>query len=467
MDYYCQRFNFGKPDVVYTAVGANKWEAVMTVGGRKIGMGAAPSKKNAQVRCYLDVTQYLEASDPPLWATFSRLKPAALTNSQAGVPHVVLTMSDDLEDEVRDLCKNIRGSEIWSRSAKAAVTTAPAPVVELAGQRLSDAALERKSNQLRDQLDAYEVDNRWAALRAQRRGLPVATKSSELLAKIELNEVTVCMAATGSGKTTQIPQIIFDDYIRRGDGAKCNIFCTQPRRIAAMSVAQRVAAERGQKIGDNVGYQVRFDSKPPVPHGSITFCTTGIFLKRMQSALGGDAQAMTWLDGLTHIVVDEVHERDIDTDLLLVVLKRLVADRRKRQLPVRIVLMSATIDPSLFQNYFIDDRGRKAAVADVPGRSFPVAKRYLDDIIPRLQQLPNNQGGWVFQDKDTQKYLEKEIRQFNPADHTELKTPFALVALTISHICQISDSGHIVGGHQIGELSAFSSRERGKTRNED
>ena len=452
MDYYCQRFNFGKPDIFYTPTNNSRWEAVMTVGGRKIGMGAAASKKNAQIKCYLDVTQYLEASDPPLWQTFTRAHPASFSAAQAGVPHVVLTMSDDLEDEVRDLCKNIKGSEIWSRSAKAAIAAPVAPIKDLVGQQMSAVALEQKSQRLMMQLEGYEADPRWSQLREQRRSLPVATKASELLAKIELNEVTVCMAATGSGKTTQIPQIIFDDYIRKGDGAKCNIFCTQPRRIAAMSVAQRVAAERGQKIGDNVGYQVRFDSKPPVPHGSITFCTTGIFLKRMQSALGGDQQAMTWLDGLTHIVVDEVHERDIDTDLLLVVLKRLVADRRARKLPVRVVLMSATIDPSLFQNYFIDDRGRKAAVADVPGRSFPVQKRYLDDIVPRLRELPTSQGGWVFQDKDTIRYLDAELGQFNPMNKTELKTPFALVALTIAHICKISESGHIVS-HPFRSLS--------------
>jgi HrpA-like RNA helicase len=136
------------------------------------------------------------------------------------------------------------------------------------------------------------------------------------------------MAATGSGKTTQLPQIIFDHHITRGEGAKCNIVCTQPRRLAAISVAQRVANERYENLGSSVGYQVRFDNKAPQPDGSILFCTTGIFLRRLQLGLE-DTRSSSFLDSVSHVVVDEVHERDVDVDLLLFVLKRHLAEQKK------------------------------------------------------------------------------------------------------------------------------------------
>src|SRR5882762_195316 len=111
-------------------------------------------------------------------------------------------------------------------------------------------------------------------MRQVRASLPVYTRSEDVLRHIRDNEITICMAATGSGKTTQIPQLILDDYIDRGEGSKCNIICTQPRRLAAISVADRVAKERGEICGKgSVGYQVRFDAKLPEPNGSITFCT--------------------------------------------------------------------------------------------------------------------------------------------------------------------------------------------------
>ena len=86
-------------------------------------------------------------------------------------------------------------------------------------------------------------------MRNTRAALPVYTRSQDLLNHIRGNDITICMAATGSGKTTQIPQLILDDYIDRGEGAKCNVICTQPRRLAAISVADRVAKERGEPLG--------------------------------------------------------------------------------------------------------------------------------------------------------------------------------------------------------------------------
>jgi HrpA-like RNA helicase len=205
--------------------------------------------------------------------------------------------------------------------------------------------LNQKSQEMRFKLQTYQTDDKVAKLRQQRASLPVTSHASSVLSKIAVSSVVVVLAATGSGKTTQIPQLILDDAISEGKGAECNIVCTQPRRIAAISVAERVAKERGQVLGDQVGYQVRFESKLPKKDGSIMFCTTGLFLRRLQSDLdktasGGGKEGESFLDGVTHVAVDEVHERDVDTDLLLFVLRRLLHERRKMgKKEIKVVLM--------------------------------------------------------------------------------------------------------------------------------
>ncbi|KAK4683833.1 small subunit ribosomal protein S24e, partial [Tremellales sp. Uapishka_1] len=465
MEYYCHRYKFGKPEVEFSSAStkrkgkggsATQWDAVMAVGGRRIGMGSAASKKSAQTRCYLDVTQYLESCDSELWRNFLEHSKKDTSANLGMAPHIVFQMSETLSDEIQGLCGDIKHSLLYKnapQSAVAAPEVAPAAWNSSRRGHATEKDLDSKSLDLQDKLAAYQNDPRLDRMRAQRNSLPVTSRATDILATIEINDVTIVMAATGSGKTTQIPQLLFDDYINRGQGARCNIICTQPRRLAAMSVAERVAEERGDNIGREVGYQVRFDVKLPQPNGCITFCTTGIFLKRMQSALGtNNPGAVADMDTVTHIVVDEVHERDIDTDLLLVVLKRLIADRKARNIPVKVVLMSATIDPSLFQKYFADLKGRLAPVAEVPGRTFPVERHYLDEIVQDLRVgLPTQMGGWVFQDKKVDQYLQKELstdpRAFIKDEGItggEAEIPYPLVALTIAFVMKRSDDGHVL-----------------------
>lgn len=471
MEFYCDLYKFGKPDLEFTTSttkgsgrskkgNTTQWDAVMSVKGQRIGMGSATTKKNAQVKCYLDVTQYLESCDADLWQKFLEYSKKDTSANLGMAPHLVFQLSENLNDEIQGLCGDIRHSQLYKnapQSTSAPVDAQIAPQIWQSNRRhATETELDEKSLALQNKLAAYESEPKLEKMRAQRQSLPVTSKATDILAKIEINDVTVVMAATGSGKTTQIPQLLFDDYINRGQGARCNIICTQPRRLAAMSVAERVADERGDSLGKEVGYQVRFDTKLPQPDGSITFCTTGIFLKRMQSALGSgsarDAAAVQAMDTVTHIVVDEVHERDIDTDLLLVVLKRLLADRKARKVPLKVVLMSATIDPTLFQNYFRDDRGRPAPIAEVPGRTFPVARHYLDEVVGDLRKgLPDRMGGWVFQDKKVSEYLNKELSR-DPNNFVknsgisggELEIPYPLVALTIAYVMQRSDDGHVL-----------------------
>ncbi|KAF8509803.1 P-loop containing nucleoside triphosphate hydrolase protein [Gautieria morchelliformis] len=472
MDYYCRRFGFGKPDINFEQTNKHKgyssWDAIMLVDGRRIGLGSGPNKKLAQIACYLDVAQYLESCDKELWNEYVE---AAKTGKDVGLaPSVYFSMGDSLDSEIRDLCADIRGSALYKNR----------PIVE-SGQARSDAAIQiisplpsrpwhsrspqfysAKSEQLSAKRKAYLQDPRHETMRAQRASLPVTAQAADILDQITKNDVTICMAATGSGKTTQIPQLLLDDAIDRGKGAFCNIVCTQPRRIAAISVAQRVANERGESLGprSSIGYQVRFDAKLPDLYGSVTFCTTGIFLKRMQNALLGGASNGRSLDDVTHIVVDEVHERDVDTDLLLVVLKRLLAERKAQNRPIKIILMSATIDPTLFQEYFKNERGLPAPVIEVPGRSFPVVKHFLDETIPVLSD-PSRGTSWVFREESVLKYIERELGpestialrdpRARPLVHPDrkdgiddLELPHPLVALTVAHVLDISDSGHVL-----------------------
>ncbi|KAG5635573.1 hypothetical protein H0H81_010758 [Sphagnurus paluster] len=461
MDYYCRRYNFGKPEITFEELrrGGNSWEATMIVGGRRIGLGSANNKKAAQVACYLDVTQYLESCDENLWKDFVA---AAKSGADLGLaPKVYFSMSDRLDDEVRDLCADIKKSKLYrNRPAVAPIDSSADKPIEsnprFPSRRNNPEFMAEKSQQLLARRQNYLFNTAMEKMRNIRMSLPVYTRAEEVISHIANNEVTICMAATGSGKTTQIPQLILDSFITRGEGARCNIVCTQPRRLAAISVADRVAKERGESVGRTIGYQVRFEAKLPEEHGSITFCTTGVFLKRLQSSLSETTYpGSRSLDNVTHIIVDEVHERDVDTDLLLVVLKRLMADRKARNKPLKIILMSATIDPILFQKYFPDDNNEPAQVIEVPGRSFPVTKYFLDDFVPKLVTGP---ASWILEHDSVTKYLNAELGQVAAAAlgvrtnrHASaenrdegLDLPYPLIAATISHVLQSSDDGHVL-----------------------
>lgn len=462
MDYYCRLYGFSKPDIDYQQVHlkhANPtWEAVMSVDGRRIGMGTASSKKNAQIQCYLDVTQYLESCDPDLW---KRYLAAAKSGKDLGLaPKVALTTSDTLADDIADLCSDIKRSMLYRNrpaSNQPVAVPHPHPPPLSYPRHYPHHLAATKSAELDRRRQACLDDPTHEKMRSMRAALPIYTRSRELVSHISNNDVTICMAATGSGKTTQVPQLILDDYIDRGQGAYCNIICTQPRRLAALSVADRVAKERGELVGNgSVGYSVRFESKLPQDHGSITFCTIGVLLRRIQSAMLEGGLVAAKLDQVTHILVDEVHERDVDTDLLLVVLKRLLEDRKARNLPLKVVLMSATIDPHLFQEYFPDATGNKATVIEVPGRTFPVARHFLEDFISDMKA--QSQFNWVFNDESVSKYLAREevyvqqnaVPSLASSSHPplltddELELPAPLVAATVSHVLQQSDSGHVL-----------------------
>ncbi|KAJ8476961.1 hypothetical protein OPV22_020688 [Ensete ventricosum] len=208
-----------------------------------------------------------------------------------------------------------------------------------------------------------------------RDSLPISKLKSNILQLLVENDVIVVCGETGCGKTTQVPQYILDDMIQSGLGGYCNIVCTQPRRIAAISVAERVSDERCEPSpgcdGSLVGYQVRLDVARN-KETKLLFCTTGILLRKL--AVNKD------LAGITHVIVDEVHERSLLGDFLLIVLKNLIekqSDTARHKL--KVVLMSATVDSSLFSRYF-----RNCPVISAEGRTHPVSTYFLEDVYEKL-----------------------------------------------------------------------------------
>ena len=176
----------------------------------------------------------------------------------------------------------------------------------------------------------------------QRASLPVQMMEGDLRKTMKHSQVALVCGETGSGKSTQVPQMLLEHCLADGKGGATSIICTQPRRIAATSLARRVASERGERVGERgsmVGYQVRLESKR-TESTRLLFCTTGIALRMMLSEPP--------LQGISHVVVDEVHERDTQTDQLLLLLRELLP----RRPDLKVILMSATVQAELFSKYF-------------------------------------------------------------------------------------------------------------------
>ena len=219
-----------------------------------------------------------------------------------------------------------------------------------------------------------------------RKKLPAWQYRSKIVAQVGANEVVPVAGETGCGKTTQVPQFILDDAIARGVGGNLQMICTQPRRLAAMGVANRVAEERCERPGGAIGYAMRGEKKFSATDTRLLFCTTGVLLRR----LGSDTAA----EGLTHIFVDEVHERNVDTDFLLIILRDILrAGRRNRRnspcaLPLRVILMSATMDAERFADFFSRSGQPRCPVFEIPGRTFPVDASFLANVLEQTGYRP-------------------------------------------------------------------------------
>ncbi|KAL0878613.1 hypothetical protein ABMA27_003692 [Loxostege sticticalis] len=239
-------------------------------------------------------------------------------------------------------------------------------------------------------------NNRYHKMMSGRRKLPAWKKKDDILNAMKKSQVVVISGETGCGKSTQVPQYILDDWLERFEKngpQHAEIVCTQPRRISAIGVAERVAEERVEKAGQVVGYQIRLESKVS-SKTRLTFCTTGILLRRLEY----DPQ----LKSVTHILVDEVHERSEESDFLLLILRDLVKVRKD----LTVILMSATLNAELFSQYF-----EKVPVLEIPGRTFPVEQLFLEDIMELTNYVLEENGPYARKVKkgDKKADLETEL----------------------------------------------------------
>ncbi|KAG1825662.1 P-loop containing nucleoside triphosphate hydrolase protein [Suillus subaureus] len=301
----------------------------------------------------------------------------------------------------------------------------PTGLNETARHKFRRRGDNRPNSQVKSDFDKLCQSQAYATMLSARRRLPAFAAKDKFF---------VVVGETGCGKTTQLPQFILDSLILSGHGAEASIIITQPRRISAVSVAARVSAER---IDDgSVGYAIRGETK----HNQATkllFCTTGVVLRRLGSGDG--------LRDVTHIVVDEVHERSVDGDFLLLELKELLA----RHSTLKVVLMSATINHETFVKYF-----NNAPMLTIPGFTHPITDMYLEDYISSISYKPasakpnkkeSEEEKHAFRNYCSSKGLSEESTSaIQNIMHAERIDYQVLIAAIVQHVIATSQRGGIL-----------------------
>jgi ATP-dependent RNA helicase DHX57 len=228
----------------------------------------------------------------------------------------------------------------------------------------------RSRRQIRSRGDAKNLMSRLATFRKFQKDNPLPIDSVEANIPHE-SLITIVRGGTGSGKTTRYPLML---SLLSPSGPSTKVLVAQPRRLACQTAARRVAFEQGFQVGSQdcpIGYAIRFESIASSGSRTVDFATPGLLLRR--------AMNDPMFQDVTHMVIDEVHERNADIDLLLALTKRAVKRRINHESlpPLRVVLMSATVDSTVWESYFDDEQ---VAIVDVPEtRQFPIDMVHLDD----------------------------------------------------------------------------------------
>ena len=213
--------------------------------------------------------------------------------------------------------------------------------------------------------------------------LPFDAVSAEFVVAVRSNDVVLVKGETGSGKSTRAPAYCLDNCNDWGEHAR--ILTTEPRRLAATALAARVAEERGDRLSRNydssVGYMVRKDCMMPQPARCILFSTEGRAIHELKRCmLAVPAESSAGDAPITHVFIDEAHERNVNTDYLLYLCKQMLEAKR----PIKVVVLSATLDATEFRQYF---DGFAVAEFHVAGQSFPVDHYFLGDpSVPNFEE---------------------------------------------------------------------------------
>ncbi|XP_023163854.2 ATP-dependent DNA/RNA helicase DHX36 isoform X2 [Drosophila hydei] len=284
--------------------------------------------------------------------------------------------------------------------------------------------------------------------------LPTMRHATDVIDAVDKNQVVLIVGSTGCGKTTQVPQLLLDDCIEKGIGTTCRIVCTQPRRISAITVAERVSYERAEPLGHSVGYQIRLESRKPRERASITYCTTGVLLQQLQSD--------PLLHNVSVLLLDEIHERSIETDMLMALLKIILPHRPS----LKVILMSATVREEDFCNYF-----NRCPMLRIEGVMHPVEVLYLEDVLamtgyqfdcgnnkrsqPRLDQSEHRNMIEPYIRQVRSRYDNNVLEQLR-VPHSEGCEDIDFIANLIYYICNKKSDGAILvfmpGLNKISQL---------------
>ncbi|KAG8712172.1 hypothetical protein FRC09_020158, partial [Ceratobasidium sp. 395] len=244
----------------------------------------------------------------------------------------------------------------------------PATTTQSNAPNLRPAGAPKGMPGLKEDFERRKSSVGYQEMLPKRNELPIASFRSKIIESLDHHQVIVLSGETGCGKSTQLPAYILEDQLSKG--LACRIYCTEPRRISAISLAQRVSRELGEPsnavgtLSSLIGYSVRLESNI-TRNTRLAFVTNGIALRMLESGSGVGGKG-TAFDEITHIIIDEVHERSIESDFLLIVLKSLMHQRPE----LKIVLMSATVDAEKVSTYF-----------GGPSRTFPVQIQFLEDAV--------------------------------------------------------------------------------------
>ncbi|KAF6988981.1 hypothetical protein CFC21_006388 [Triticum aestivum] len=372
-----------------------------------------------------------------------------------------IKMSNETERRVENLLSRAQSNNNASASTSTVSMRQSLPSTSTSiAESTTYVDKQKLSFQLRDMQRSKKMMPSARSMQSFREKLPAFKAREEFLKAVAANQVLVISGETGCGKTTQLPQFILEEEIDNLRGADCSIICTQPRRISAISVAARVGSERGEELGETVGYQIRLESKRST-QTRLLFCTTGVLLRKLVQEPD--------LVGVSHLLVDEIHERGMSEDFLIIILRDLLP----RRPDLRLVLMSATINAELFSKYFGD-----APIMHIPGFTFPVAELFLEDILEktqykikserdnfqgnsrkkRLASVKNDPLADIFEDVD----ISKEYGNYSITTRQSLEAwsvtelDLSLVEGTIEYICRHEGEGAILvfltGWDEISKL---------------
>ncbi|SCW02396.1 LAFE_0F05512g1_1 [Lachancea fermentati] len=298
--------------------------------------------------------------------TITKVPKGSLTRTAIGGSQI---MKDHRDEKLR------RKRELEQEMRKTANPDDPASKPSsYKSQQMALTAWERTRN--REQISYGKRTN--LPMKEQRESLPVFGMRQQLIEAVEKNKFLVIVGETGSGKTTQITQYLDEE----GFSAHGMIGCTQPRRVAAVSVAKRVAEEMGCRVGEDVGYTIRFEDETS-PKTRIKYMTDGML--QVEALMD---QLMT---KYSVILLDEAHERTIATDVLFALLKNAALKRSD----LKVIVTSATLDAEKFSSYFMD-----CPIIQIPGKTFPVdvlysqtpQMDYIESALDTVMEIHINEG---------------------------------------------------------------------------